>query len=108
MITDAESPAADPKKFSSAGAKSPELIPCRYINGSTSDTFGLLRHHGGTITLLNPRRSPVPSSMRWSFTRGASISIPPAAVVIVRATAWPLRVTSRRPFSSRSSAKAAT
>jgi pimeloyl-ACP methyl ester carboxylesterase len=30
VITDADSPAAAPKKPSSAGTKSPELIPCRY------------------------------------------------------------------------------
>ena len=42
VITDADSPAADPKNSSSAGAKSFELIPCRYINGSTSATFGRL------------------------------------------------------------------
>lgn len=47
VITDAESPAAEPKNSPRAGAKSPELIPCSYINGNTSDTFGPLRHHGG-------------------------------------------------------------
>ena len=58
MTTDADRPAADPKNSSSAGAKSFELIPCRYINGSTSATFGDLRAHGGMIELRNRRRSP--------------------------------------------------
>ena len=39
-------------------------MPCRYINGSTSATFGLLRHHGGRIELRNRHRSPVSSSTR--------------------------------------------
>ena len=71
VITDADSPAAEPKNPASAGAKSPLDMPCRYISGSTSVTFGLLRHHGGTIELRNRHRSPVSSSTRLSFTRGA-------------------------------------
>ncbi len=58
VITDADSPAADPKNPSSAGAKSPLDMPCRYSSGSTSVTFGDLRAHGGTIE-LNRIRSPV-------------------------------------------------
>jgi hypothetical protein len=46
-------------------------MPCRYISGNTSLTFGLLRHHGGTITDANCRRPPVSSSVRRSLTRGA-------------------------------------
>ena len=34
-------------------------MPCRYISGSTSATFGLLRDHGGRIELRNRHRSPV-------------------------------------------------
>ena len=77
-MTDADNPASEPKNSPSAGAKSPELIPCRYINGNTSATFGLLRHHGAMIELLNRHRSPVPSSTRLSLTLGAVISIGPA------------------------------
>ena len=72
VITDADSPAAAPKKPSSAGMKSPELIPCRYSKGSTSATFGLLRHHGGRMTLRNLALVPVTGSTRRSSTRGAA------------------------------------
>ena len=54
MITEAESPAAEPKNSARAGAKSPEDMPCRYISGSTSVTLGLRRHHGVRIWLRNP------------------------------------------------------
>jgi len=94
VITDADSPAAEPKNSASAGAKSPLDMPCRYINGNTSDTFGLLRAHGVRIELRNRCRAPA-SSTRRSFTLGAVTSIGPAAVVIVRASARPLRTTSR-------------
>ena len=104
VITEELSPADEPKNCSSAGTKSPVDMPCRYIKGSTSATFGLLRHHGGMIELRNRTRSPVSSSVRLSFTRGCSISIGPAPVVIVRASACPLRTTTRRPRSSRWSA----
>jgi hypothetical protein len=40
-----------------------------------------LRHHGGRIAEENRLRSPVVSSMRLSFTRGAFTSTAPAAVV---------------------------
>ena len=53
VITDADRPADEPKNPPSAGAKSPLDMPARYINGNTSVTFGDLRHHGGTIELLN-------------------------------------------------------
>src|SRR5215207_4116830 len=66
VITNADSPAAAPKKPSSAGTKSPELIPCSYSSGSTSATFGLLRHHGGRITDRNRTRSPLAGSTRRS------------------------------------------
>src|SRR4051794_4218075 len=81
-------------------------MPCRYINGNTSDTFGLLRAHGVRIELRNRNRSPA-SSTRLSFTRGAVTSIGPAAVVTVRGTACPLRTTNRWPCSSRSPASPA-
>ena len=86
-MTEADRPASEPKNSPSAGAKSPELIPCRYISGRTSETLGLLRHHGARIWLRNRHRSPVTSSTRLSFTLGASTSIGPAPVTIVRATA---------------------
>ena len=47
VITEADSPAAEPKNSSRAGAKSPELMPCRYISGSTSATLGDFLAHGG-------------------------------------------------------------
>jgi hypothetical protein len=72
VITDADSPAAAPKNPSSAGVKFPELIPCRYSSGSTSATFGLLRHHGGRIALVNRAFAPVIGSVRRSSTRGAA------------------------------------
>jgi hypothetical protein len=100
VITEADSPAAEPKNSARAGAKSPVDNPCRYSNGSTSLTLGLLRHHGGKIELLNLARSPVPGSTRRSFTLGAFTSIAPAAVVIVRGRACPLRTARRRPRSS--------
>src|SRR6516164_4202835 len=55
VITDELSPAAEPKNPSNAGTKSPELMPCRYMSGNTSATFGLLRHHGGLIELNRAR-----------------------------------------------------
>jgi hypothetical protein len=103
-ITELDSPAAEPKNSSSAGTKSPEDIPCRYINGSTSATLGLLRHHGGTIADRNRARSPVSASTRRSSTLGAWISTGPAPVVTDQGSACPLRTTSRRPRSSRSAA----
>ena len=81
-------------------------MPCRYINGNTSVTFGDLRAHGVRIELRNRHRSPS-SSTRLSFTLGAVTSIGPAAVVIVRGSARPLRTTSRWPRSSRSPASPA-
>ena len=69
VITEAESPAAEPKNSSRAGAKSPELIPCRYISGTTSATLGDFLAHGGRIELRKRIRSPVPSSTRRSLTR---------------------------------------
>src|SRR5215472_5602717 len=65
--------------------------------GSPSETFGDLRHHGGRILEENRLRSPVASSTRRSFTRGARTSTGPAAVTMVRGRWWPLRTTSRRP-----------
>jgi len=94
VITDADSPAADPKNPASAGAKSPVDIPCRYINGNTSVTFGERRAHGVRIEDRNRQRSPE-SSTRRSFTLGAATSIGPAAVVTVRDSARPLRTTNR-------------
>ena len=84
VTTDSDKPAADPKNPDNAGAKSPELIPWRYINGNTSDTLGDLRHHGIKIELENRHRSPVASSTRRSLTFGASTAIGPAPVTIGR------------------------
>ena len=73
VITDADSPAADPKNSVQRRRRSRRVdMPCRYSNGSTSATFGLLRHHGGRIELRNRTRSPVAGSTRRSFTRGAA------------------------------------
>jgi hypothetical protein len=49
--------------------------------------LGDLRHHGGRIFEENRIRSPVASSTRLSFTRGAVTSTGPAAVVTVMAVA---------------------
>jgi hypothetical protein len=87
VITLADSPAAEPKNSPRAGAKSPVDMPCRYISGNTSDTFGLLRHHGATIELRNRIRSPLSGSTRRSSTRGARIGSIPAAVMSVRGRA---------------------
>jgi hypothetical protein len=43
-----------------------------------------LRHQGGRIAEENRLRSPVASSTRLSFTRGAFTSTTPAAVVTFR------------------------
>jgi hypothetical protein len=86
-----------------AAAKSPELMLCRYGTDSTSVTFRSFGHHGGTTTDASRRRSRVASSTRRLFTVGLDRD-PPASVVSVSASAWPLRVTNRRPVSSRSSA----
>ena len=85
MITEADRPAAEPKNSSRAGTKSPELIPCRYISGSTSATFGDFLAHGGRIEDRNRILSPVSSSTRRSSTRGARTSIGPAPVTSDRA-----------------------
>jgi hypothetical protein len=106
VITDAESPADDPKNPASAGAKSPLDMPCKYMSGSTSATFGDLRAQGGRIAERNRHRSPV-SSTRLSLILGVCTSMRPAAVVIVRGSAWPLRTTRRRPRSSSSPARRA-
>jgi hypothetical protein len=107
VITDGDRPAAEPKNPASAGAKSPEDMPCRYIDGNTSVTFGERRAHGVRIEDRNRHRSPA-SSTRLSFTLGAVTSIGPAAVLIVRGSARPLRTTRRWPRSSRSPASPAT
>ena len=84
MITAADSPAAEPGNWPKAGTKSPDDRPCRYSNGSTSVTFGVLRAHGGTIAEENRFRSPVSGSVRLSLTRGTVTSIAPALVKISR------------------------
>ena len=102
-----DKPAAEPRNCSSAGTKSPVDRPCRYSSGSTSEIFGDLRAHGGRIAEENRFRSPVVSSTRWSFTRGALTSTGPADVDTVRSAWKPLRTTSRRPASSRCPANSA-
>ena len=81
MITGADSPALEPKNAARAGAKSPVDSPCRYSSGSTSVTFGLLRHHGGKTTERNRTRPPFAGSTRRSSTRGARTGMLPATVV---------------------------
>ncbi len=80
MITAADSPAADPRNWPSAGTKSPLDSPCRYSNGSTSVIFGVFRTHGGKIADENRIRSPVAGSARLSLTRGTVTSTAPALV----------------------------
>ena len=87
VIAAADSPAAEPRNCSSAGTKSPVDRPCRYSSGSTSATFGLLRHHGGRITDRNRFRSPVAGSVRLSLTRGARTCTAPADVSTSRGAA---------------------
>jgi len=87
VTTDADRPAEDPKNSSRAGAKSFELVPCKYINGNTSATFGDFRAHGGMIEDRNRRCSPVASSTRRSFTLGATTSTAPAPVWMLRGCA---------------------
>ena len=72
------------------------------------EDFGEVRHHGGTIALRNRTRAPDSGSTRRSSTRGASISTAPAAVLMLRRPACPLRTTSRRPASSTSPTNAST
>jgi hypothetical protein len=71
VITEADSPAAEPRNCPSAGTKSPVDSPCRYSSGSTPVTFGVLRAQAGKIAEENRARSPVTGSVRLSFTRGA-------------------------------------
>ncbi len=96
VIDDADSPASPLKNSSSAGAKSPVDRPRRYRTGSTSATLGERRAYLGRMYDENRR----PSLRSW--TRGASIFNPPAAVTNVRSLALPLRTTNRRPSSSTS------
>jgi len=60
----------------SAGAESPALIACRYINAGTSETFALLRHHGARILLRNLWRSPSPSKRCVVIERMVDYSCP--------------------------------
>jgi hypothetical protein len=84
MITGADSPAADPRNWPSAGTKSPDDNPGKYSSGSTSVTFGVLRAHGGRIADENRIRCPACGSVRLSFTRGAVTSTAPALVITSR------------------------
>ena len=65
-----------------------------------------LRGCGGTTPAGSPKRtacrSPVASSTRLSSTRGARTATAPAVHITVRASACPLRTTSRCPSSSSS------
>jgi hypothetical protein len=107
VITEADSPAAEPSNSVKAGTKSLELSPCRYNSGSTWATFGLRLTQRGRIMLWNCWRCPVAGSTRRSSTRGRTTSTWPTPAVIVRAGAWPLRRTSRCPRSSTTAACAA-
>src|SRR5262249_32142268 len=83
VTVDDDSPAGEPGNWPSAGTKSPLDSPCRYSPGSTSDTCGVLRAHGGKIAEENRIRSPVSGSVRLSFTRGAVTATAPALVSTV-------------------------
>jgi hypothetical protein len=96
-----DQPAAEPRNCCSAGTKSLVDSPRRNSNGNTSDNFGVLRAHGGRIAEEKRLRSPVFSSTRRSFTRGALTCTSPADVDIVRSACKPLRTISRRPAPSR-------
>ena len=93
---------SSPSSPSSAGRKSPVDRPRRYRIGITSPTFGDRLAYAGRILELNRSRSPVSSSTRLSFTRGARTGIVPDPTVTRRCRARPLRTTSRRPSSSSS------
>ncbi len=80
----ADRPAPLPRNCSSAGTKSEVDRPCKYSSGNTSATRGDLRDQAGRIAEENRLRSPVPGSVRLSFTRGAFTSTTPAAVVTWR------------------------
>jgi len=84
VITEADRPAPVPRNWPSAGAKSPEDRPCKYSNGSTAVTCGVLRAHGGKIAEENRARSPLAGSVRLSLTRGAVTSTDPALVSTCR------------------------
>lgn len=56
VTTDAGQPRCRPEELLEGGAKSFDDIPCKYIEGSTSATFGLLRAPGGKIELRNRHR----------------------------------------------------
>jgi hypothetical protein len=56
VITEADSPAAEPNSSVSAGTKSALDSPCRYSSGSTAATFGLRLTHRGRIWLWNRMR----------------------------------------------------
>jgi hypothetical protein len=71
VMAAADSPEEVPKNSASAGTKSLVESPCRYSSGRTSATFGERLAYGGRIELANRHRSPVASSTRRSFTRGA-------------------------------------
>jgi hypothetical protein len=107
VIVEADRPLALPRNCPSAGPKSFDESPCRYSSGSTCSICGVLRAHGGRIADENRCRSPVSGSTRLSLIRGATTSTAPAQVVTSRGSWQPLRTTSRRPFSSRTSANCA-
>ncbi len=75
-ITGADRPAELPRNWPSAGPKSEVDSPCRYSSGSTSVTFGLLRHQAGRIAEANRARSPVAGSTRLSFTLPTGVGAP--------------------------------
>ena len=83
VITEAESPAADPKNSSSAGTKSPELMSVEVHAGEAPRppwaTCGPTAAGSSCENACAPRS---PSSTRRSSTRGARTSIGPAPVTI--------------------------
>src|SRR5437899_11299158 len=78
LIADADRPEAVPKCSARAGTKSLVDSPCRYSSGRTSVTDGERRAYGGRIELAKRIRSPLSSSIRRSFTRGAETGTAPA------------------------------
>lgn len=76
-----------------APARSPDS-PCRYAAAGPRRLRGPPAH-SGRIELRNRYYSPVLSSVRGSFTRGALISMAPAPTSTVLDLAWPFRTSWR-------------
>jgi hypothetical protein len=99
LMPSTKTEASSPCRSRSAPPKSPGDSPCRYRIGSASVTFGERRAYAGRIFELIRLRSPVSSSTRLSWTRGARTGSVHEPTVTRRSRAWPLRTTSRLPSS---------